>query len=120
MQNAKLNNVYYLEDHDFDGSGKFLQKGSWIIFIYGDFCPHCHHVKPVIQELINENRNKNWAVIQLDGARASEQLLGRRISSIIKNYRGVPTIVQFKDGKLKKEYSGDRSKKSLQSFVKSV
>jgi thiol-disulfide isomerase/thioredoxin len=116
---GKVYEINYLEDSDFDSSGKFKHPGNWVVFIYGEFCPHCHKVMPVIQQLVRENKSVNWAAIQTDGRRDSERSLANRLHQIVApaKFRGVPMIISIKNGGTVKEYTGDRSKASIQSFI---
>lgn len=117
-----LYNVNYLEDGDFNSAGKFNHAGKWVVFIYGDFCPHCHNVMPAVQELANEMKGTQWAAIQIDGARPSEKTLGQRLAKIVApaQFRGVPMIVSIKNNKVDKVYAGDRSKQSIRAFAEKI
>ena len=112
-------NISYLEDSDFNSAGVFKYPGRYIVMIYGDFCGHCHKMKPVFQAAADSySGNVQWAAIQLDGMRASEKKLGERVQQIIGNidFKGVPMVVMIENGRVSKEFQGPREKVSLIEF----
>jgi thiol-disulfide isomerase/thioredoxin len=115
------NNVVYLEDKDFDESGKLLPRHDKpvVIMIMASWCGHCRNLKPVFQEFANKsNGNRVYtAVIQSDGSRESERKLAQRLNKIIPGgVRGFPTIVKFENGKYRETYMGPRTLDSLVDF----
>jgi thiol-disulfide isomerase/thioredoxin len=112
--------VIYLEDEDF--SNKELKlKGLVIIFIFASWCGHCKNAHPEYQKFANEmknNKNITIACIQSDGKREGEQLISKKLPTLIEGFRGFPTIVAFKDGKYVGTLSGSRNEKGFLDFAK--
>jgi hypothetical protein len=55
-----------------------------------------------------------------EGVRQSERSLVSRIKEIIPDFRGFPTIVMFKGGKLVKTYQGERKAEALLKVLKTL
>jgi thiol-disulfide isomerase/thioredoxin len=114
--------IAYLEDEDFDSSGKLLMKSKKpvVVILQGLFCGYCTKMKPAFQSLAEKMKNKvTCATIQIDG-NESEKKLGKRLDKIMGKFKGVPTVVAFKGGNFYKEYKGDRSEQSLIEFAESL
>jgi thiol-disulfide isomerase/thioredoxin len=110
-------NVVFFENSDFDGEGKLDILKNVVIMVYGEGCPHCHHVAPTFATLADEDKSAIFGVIPADGSNVDKQLVAR-IADFIPGIRGVPTIVLFKNGAYSATYKGDRSKDSLKAFAK--
>ena len=96
--------IGYLEDSDFDSQGKLVNPNipkniPVVIMIQASWCGYCQKAKPAFQKFANQNQGKVFcATIQADGIRPSEKALGKRLSSIKKEFRGFPDYAVFKDG----------------------
>lgn len=115
--------IAYLEDSDFDNRGYLInpeipKNVPVVIMAQASWCPHCVHAKPAFQEFANKYKGKVFcATIQSDGVRESEKALGKRISSIKKNFQGFPDFMLFKNGKLVNKEVEGRSVRDLEKFV---
>lgn len=115
--------VIYLENDDFNEDGEFVHDTdkNVIILLQANYCGYCTHMKPVFRDLANKLRGKHvFCTIQTDGDKDSEKMLASRINKFIPNFRGVPMVVSYKYNKFNKEYEGDRSLQSLESFCESL
>jgi thiol-disulfide isomerase/thioredoxin len=115
-------NVTYLQDSDFDSTGKLLPSANGkpvVVMIMDSWCGFCKKMKPTFQEFADKvNGNKAYcAVIKQDGNTDSEKQLAKRIKSIVPTFSGFPTIVKFKDGKYVGTHNGARTLEALESFI---
>jgi len=112
-----LQNVAYLEDGDIspDGKLKIPDNGKpVVIMLQGTFCGYCHKIAPDFQQATNALKDKaNIATIVID----EQKQLGKEAASYIHNFKGVPTIVIFKNGKYSKTYEGNRTAPDIIEFV---
>lgn len=122
----ELEDVAYFEDEDFDGDGNLLISfpKPVVIFMQGDFCGYCKQMKPAYQLFAKKMKSKIIpATICIDGT-PSEQKLAARFKNFLakKNvdYKGVPMVLAYKNGKFLKVYSGDRSERSLIEFARDL
>lgn len=96
-----MEDIAYLEDHDFDLGGKLLVSPGRpvFVFVYASWCPYSMETLSSFQEF---SRNKEGevlcAAIQVDGERYSERMLGKRINKIMPELRGYPEFVLYRDG----------------------
>ncbi len=117
-----LNNIPYLENFDFSKEGKLKVKMAKpvVIMIQGNYCGYCTQMKPEYLKFARQMKDKLFcATIQIDGS-PSEKKLGQRLRSFIPNFRGVPMIVAFKDGKYYKTHTGPRTTAALIEFSNSL
>lgn len=115
----KMQGVAYLENSDFtdDGKLKISSDKTVMIYIFGSFCHFCSEMKPELMKAIPQLKNKvNIATIQLDGD-GDEKELGKRIGKFVPNFRGVPMIVFFKNGKYAATYEGPRKADDIVKYV---
>lgn len=111
-----LENVAYLEDGDItsDGKLKIPSNKPVVVMISGDFCGFCRKFKPEFQKAANQTGGKvNMATITID----KEKKLGKELTSYIPNFKGVPMVVVFKNGKYVKTFDGPRTSAALIEFV---
>ena len=96
---------------------KVLSKNSCLIGIFSKSCIHCINMKPewklLKKKLKKTNTNDN--LIEID----SECLNNIENEELKKNIQGFPCILLFKNGKLIKNYEGERNHKSMFNFFKS-
>ncbi len=81
-------------------------------------CSHCHNLKPIIEEVQNENGFKlHW--IDID---TLSEIDRNAVTNIYKleNFEGTPHTFITKNGTLLKEKSGEMTKTKLISFLKAV
>jgi thiol-disulfide isomerase/thioredoxin len=103
MAKEELYNVGYLEDQDFDGGQLKVKNNLIVCLIWASWCGHCKTFLPEYQKLANEFKSSPsvmFCCIQQDGAKKSEKILGQRLKDIYPQFRGFPTVVYFKGGKL--------------------
>ena len=115
-----LKNVAYLEDGDIspDGKLKIDSKGKpVVIMLSGTFCGFCTKFKPEFQKAANAIKGKAcMATIVID----KEKNLGKELNNYIPNFKGVPTVVVFKNGKYSKTYEGERKASDLIEFINNL
>jgi thioredoxin-related protein len=120
--------VVFLEESDFDATGKFTQKmhnKSMLVMVGATFCPHCtQHGAPVFNEFAIENKAKLegdktkviTGVVYADGE-PSEQNLGRLLGKTL-GVRSIPLFIFFgPDGTIKEHLVGAQELGELKSFV---
>jgi thiol-disulfide isomerase/thioredoxin len=128
---SRLQNVFYLEDIDFDNNGNLVgfQKlkappKPAIVLTYANWCGHCKDFKKTYQEFAN-NLAKTKPVyvtaIEQDGNEPGQKAIAKMIKSGMfpKDFRGFPHIVMYDEtGKVEgvKVYDGNRSLRSLIEF----
>ena len=113
--------VIYLENEDFteDGKLKVLQDKSVVIMLGGNFCHFCKDMKPEFQKFAHKVNNIYPACILIDG-NESEKQLGQKINKWLPDYKGVPTVVAYKNGKYFKTHKGPRTEVALIEFSKGL
>jgi thiol-disulfide isomerase/thioredoxin len=117
--------VVFLEDDDFDNSGKFVHKLNnrpLIVMMGGSFCPHCRHAAPAFNAFAKAMRKSNQAVpavIQVDKSE-NEGRLGSRLGSMFPDAgRGVPCYLMFSpSGQFVKTHEGPRTQEALEKFAR--
>lgn len=120
--------VVFLEESDFDASGKFTQQmhnKSMVVMIGATFCPHCtQHGAPVFNQFAVENKAKTdgdktkviTAVVYADGE-PSERNLGRLLGKVLE-VRSIPLFIFFgPDGTIKAHLVGAQELSELKAFV---
>jgi thiol-disulfide isomerase/thioredoxin len=123
-----MEDIAYLEDHDFDSRGKLLiSPGRPVfVFVYASWCPYSMDTLSSFQEFSKDKGMEVLcAAIQVDGERYSERLLGKRIKKIMPGLRGYPEFVLYKGGlysqDLKKPVEiKDRNIESIYNIFKSL
>ena len=116
--------IAYLEDTDFNKSGKLINPNipkdvPVVVMIQASWCGYCQKAKPSFQEFANNNQDKVFcATIQVDGSRPSEKALGKRIKSIKKNFKGFPDYLLYKSGSLVNRNISGREVSHLEDFSK--
>lgn len=114
--------IAYLENQDIDKNGDIINTEiprhiPVVIMIQATWCPHCQIAKGAFQEFANKNKGKVFCVtIEADGERKSEQELGKRVPSFIKDFRGFPHYTLCINGKLQDKQIESRSVESLEKF----
>jgi len=101
----------HLNDTNFDN--EVLQaKGVVLVDFWAPWCGPCRMLSPVIEELAKEYDGKA-KVCKVNTDEAPEKSTQYRIASI-------PTIMLFKDGEMKEQMVGLRSKEELKKQLDSL
>ena len=114
--------IAYLEDPDIDKNGDIINSEipkhiPVVIMIQATWCPHCQNAKRAFQEFANKNKGKVFcATIEANGERKSEQELGKRVSSFIKDFKGFPHYALCINGKLQDKQIEGRDVQHLEKF----
>jgi len=109
---------------------QMLQEGGmWVVMFYAPWCTHCSQSKPAFEQAAIEYAQ---AAAMADYHRAQQGLPpggyqevqfamidGDHYSNIVKHegIRGFPTIRMYAQGRMVKDYKGDRSVEDLLSFA---
>ena len=116
--------VAYLEDHDFDPSGRLITPDIphdmlVVIMIQASWCGHCEKAKSAFQTFAENHQGVVFcATVQTDGERSSEKKLGERIPSISPDFRGYPDYLLYKNGdRIQRNITG-RTIKDLKYFTR--
>jgi thiol-disulfide isomerase/thioredoxin len=117
--------VAYLEDYDFDSSGKpagefrkICMSKPVVVMVQSSWCGHCSSAKPAFQEFANKHVNRVFcATIQADGERPSEQSLAKRIRDIKPDFMGFPTYLLYVNGELSSKDVRGRGVPELEEFA---
>jgi thiol-disulfide isomerase/thioredoxin len=123
-----MDDIAYLENHDFDSKGKLLisSKRPVFVFVYASWCPYSMETIKTFQEFSKANEGVVLcAAIQVDGERYSERLLGKRIKKIMPGIRGYPEFVLYRDGLYSQDLKNpveikDRNIDSIYNIFKSL
>ena len=112
MQIVEINNSNF----DSNKIKELLSKKVCLVGIFSKFCIHCENMKPQWKMLKNKlKKNKcNGLLLEID----SEQLNNINYPSLQNSIKGYPAIMIFKNGKLKKEYLGNRTSNDMFKFFK--
>jgi len=115
--------VAYLQDEDFDETGKLIAYGvpkdiPVVVFLQSNFCKFSDEVKPIFQEFADENVGNIFAAtIQGDGTMEGEAELSKRIRVICPTFRGFPDFTLFLNGERVDKKIKGRSKTDLEDFA---
>ena len=110
--------VIEIKNSNFDKSKikKILDKKICLIGVFSNLCIHCQNMKPQWEYLKNKLKNTkcNGLLLEID----SDQLDHIDFSSLTNSIKGLPSIMVFKNGKLAKEYNGNRTSNDMFKFFK--
>ena len=84
------------------------QKGVVLVDFYTDGCPPCRMMAPVLEETALERAGVK--IVKVNAAVNTEVATTFRVTA-------VPTFILFKDGQVKAQFIGARSKKDLLSWI---
>tara|TARA_Y100000389_G_scaffold135001_1_gene132541 strand:- start:39 stop:461 length:423 start_codon:yes stop_codon:yes gene_type:complete len=95
---------------------KLLKEKICLIGVFSKLCIHCKLMKQQWKMLKKKlkSTNCNGLLLEID----SEQINYIDYSSLTKSINGYPSIMIFKNGKLIKEYNGNRKHKDMFNFFK--
>lgn len=106
--------VQNMSNNDFNGIDieSSNPRKTGIIMFYAPWCPHCHSMVPILNEVadnIYENSNTNDIIVgSVDCTSNSNQDLNDTM-----NIMGYPTLKLYVDGKYVSDYSGPRDANAL-------
>lgn len=95
-----------LTDSDFDAQ---VQSGVVLVDFWGEACPPCKRLEPVVQQLAEEYEGR--ATIAKVNTAENFQVPSRFM------IRGIPTLLLFKDGDLKESHVGFASRTDLAQLI---
>lgn len=95
--------IKYLENENLDD---VIENGIWLVDFYADWCGPCKMLGTVLEEL-----DCNILKINVDNHNDLATTYG---------VMSIPTIVFFKDGKMKHKEIGFRSKEEIENILKNL
>lgn len=110
--------IIELKNNAFDRNKikQLLTKKVCLVGVFSKLCIHCQNMKPQWEYLKTKLRNSkcNGLLLEID----SDQLNYLDFSSLRNSIKGFPSIMVFKNGKLAKEYKGNRTSNDMFKFFK--
>ena len=110
--------IIELKNNAFDKNKikQLLTKKVCLVGVFSKLCIHCQNMKPQWEYLKTKLRNSkcNGLLLEID----SDQLNYVDFSSLRNSIKGFPSIMVFKNGKLAKEYNGNRTSNDMFKFFK--
>ena len=112
MQIIELNNPNF----DKDKIQELLYKKVSLIGVFSKMCIHCQNMKKEWKNLKSKLKESkyNGLLLEID----SEQVNYIDNLSLSNSIKGFPSIMLFKNGKLKKDYKGNRTTNDMFNFLK--
>tara|TARA_Y100000992_G_scaffold126708_1_gene83170 strand:- start:2092 stop:2511 length:420 start_codon:yes stop_codon:yes gene_type:complete len=112
MQIIELNNSSFNKQK----IKELLTQKICLVGIFSKLCIHCQNMKPQWEYLKKKLKKTkcNGLLLEID----SDQLNFIDYSSLTNSIKGFPAIMVFKNGKLKKEYNGNRTSNDMFKFFK--
>ena len=95
---------------------QLLEKKICLVGVFSKLCIHCNNMKPqwnMLKKRLKKS-NCNGLLLEID----SDQVNNIDYDSLKNSVKGLPTIMIFKNGKLLREYSGDRTSSDMFKFFK--
>ena len=114
MQIIELNNSNF----DKNKIKELLSKKVCLVGVFSKMCIHCQNMKSQWQYLKSKLKKSkcNGLLLEID----ADQLNYIDYSSLSNSIKGFPSIMIFKNGKLKKDYKGDRTTNDMFKFFKPI
>ena len=110
--------IIELKNNAFDKNKikELLTKKVCLVGVFSKLCIHCQNMKPHWEYLKTKLKNAkcNGLLLEID----SDQLNYVDFSSLKNSIKGFPSIMVFKNGKLAKEYNGNRTSNDMFKFFK--
>ena len=110
--------IIELKNNAFDKNKikQLLTKKICLVGVFSKLCIHCQNMKPQWEYLKTKLKNSkcNGLLLEID----SDQLNYVDFSSLKNSIKGFPSIMVFKNGKLAKEYNGNRTSNDMFKFFK--
>lgn len=97
--------LIHLKDENFN---KEIVNGTVVVDFYADWCGPCQMLSPVIEELASERSNAKFIKVNVD----EQQELAKQYGVM-----SIPTIIVFKNGKIKNTNVGFVPKEIIQSWI---
>ena len=112
MQIIELNNSNF----DKNKIQELLSKKVCFVGVFSKMCIHCQNMKSQWQYLKSKLKKSkcNGILLEID----AEQLNYIDYSSLKNSIKGFPSIMVLKNGKLKKDYKGNRTTNDMFKFFK--
>ncbi|CAE6471161.1 hypothetical protein ACGC1H_001002 [Rhizoctonia solani] len=104
-------NAEHLTQADFETS---ISKGLWLVEFYSPYCPHCKRFAPTWDKVAKEKAPLE-GISGFTMAQVNCIAQGDLCNS--SGVEGYPTVMLYRDGKKIEEYSGDRSRDNLSSWI---
>lgn len=98
--------IHTFDDSKFD---ELIEKGTVLIDFYADWCGPCKSMKPIIEEIENENPNANFYMVNID----DDMDLAKKFKVM-----SIPTIIIFKNGQEAKKFIGLTEKNEIVDNLK--
>ena len=86
-----------------------LNKDVALVDFYADWCGPCKSMKPIIEEIENENPNANFYMVNID----DDMDLAKKFKVM-----SIPTIIIFKNGQEAKKFIGLTDKNEIVDNLK--
>lgn len=102
--------VVTLNARNSPGFAKKAESGNWVVLYHMHTCPHCVMLRPTWDKVKKGSSGCNIAEVEY-------QFL-EKLPSAMRNVRGFPTIMAYKNGKPVAEFTGDRTEEEIAGFVK--
>ena len=111
MKIIKLNNPNFNKDK----VSALLEKNICFIAVFSKVCIHCENMKPEWNKLLKKLKKINCNAILLE---IDANYLNNINNNIISKINGFPSILIYKNGKIVKDYNGNRSLNDMLKFFK--
>ncbi|MBR3604296.1 MAG: thioredoxin [Elusimicrobiaceae bacterium] len=103
--------ITYVDDKNFDREVATFQHPKIVVFS-ADWCPHCHRMMPVLEEVAKRYNGK--AKMFLVNVTQSPKAAAKY------SVRGVPTMLFFRDGKHFSQLVGEAPITSIEDNIKAI
>ena len=80
-----------------------------VYYFTADWCGPCKKVRPIVEELSRDQSEVKFQIIDVD----SEEELARRFE-----VRSIPTFILIEDGQEVNRFTGAKTRKDLENFIK--
>ena len=97
-----------------DGLKQFnnnCNKGNWLVWYFAEWCGHCSVMKPEWEKFIIQNKKKSNTNVAMVRDDYVQQLNNPP------QIQGYPSIMLYKNGKMKKTYEGERNSVGFNKFL---
>jgi len=120
-----LNNIFYLEDTEFDAQGNLNLPDEVIVFVQGNYCGYCNQFKPIYQHLADTlvQHGIVFTTLQIDGDQPGEQAFKNPayMEFILKRpLEGVPILLKYRGGHIVSQFEGQRNAESVMNWILNV
>tara|TARA_Y100001980_G_C14347502_1_gene159623 strand:- start:188 stop:595 length:408 start_codon:yes stop_codon:yes gene_type:complete len=99
---------------------KILDNKTCFVGIFSENCIHCQNMKPEWNKLIKKlNKIKCSSYLIEINTNDFNKITNKNLNHFM-SYNGIPSIIKMKNGKILKDYKGDRTEKSLFKFINPI